>query len=161
DNICELTHAMNLPVSEHRVLLEKYGLDCLPLIVNVLTHGFNPNPLDWAAFRRPWHTFGQKLDRLPAPGSALSGKVRSYVAEWESSHGFWLAFLSLLASKLAGANAEVALATGNAILAAFLVALEAASIEFAKLQAMTSRTFAVTEAERLYEDLRRTSLFLD
>ena len=76
-----------------------------PFVLNVVTHGFNPYPLtsvSWPYFRAQWYTLGKQLETVATPGSGaiLEGRIKSYVAEWDSRTGFADGVFSLLFAKL-------------------------------------------------------------
>ena len=90
------------------------ALEVVPLVVNVLTHGFNPNPFDWGGFRQPWKDLGETLEQIPDPDTILDGRVESYVSEWDSSSGWIGTFINVgLAFLLPPPDDLLALETGR------------------------------------------------
>jgi hypothetical protein len=81
-----------------------YSLSVVPIappaVVNVVTHGFEPPNEDDNTFIAPFNALGEELNTLPAPGSALDGKVSTYVPRWDSSSGWAPAVESLFVSLL-------------------------------------------------------------
>jgi hypothetical protein len=74
-------------------------------VLNVITHGFKPNPFESDEdFLHMSYAIKSALESIPEKGSILEGRIRSYVSDWESSEGFWMAFFSLFAAKIAEAE---------------------------------------------------------
>ncbi len=84
-------------------------------MVNVVTHGFNPFITE-ATFIQPFETIANELDDLPTPGSALDGRVSSYVPQWDSTSGWAPALVSVAVSLAQPAFAPLALASANLFL---------------------------------------------
>jgi uncharacterized membrane protein len=81
-------------VSESDELNNETRLDVVPLVVNVLTHGWNSSGAAWQPYQN-------LLDNvLPAVGSTLLGRVSTYVSNWDSNSYFTPAFLQLAGSKV-------------------------------------------------------------
>jgi hypothetical protein len=69
------------------------SLEAVPLIVNIITHG-------WNSSGGHWDQYADVLDKqIPMPGSILEGRVETYVSDWESNDGFTTAFVTLAAAK--------------------------------------------------------------
>lgn len=105
-------------------------LRVVPLVVDVLSHGFKPDPNEsWSDFRGPWYDLASELAHVPAPDSTLDHRVAGYVTKWDSSTGFLNGIYALFASKVASAEAEIAPAEQAAleIAAASFRAVAAAS----------------------------------
>jgi len=124
--------------------------------VNIVTHGFNPTPPPigtWEGFRRGWHVMAKKLNAIPTDGAALSGRVATYVAEWESSAGFWDGFVYLIAAKAAEAGAEEAELAGDHAKAAKFSQRAAAHKAAARKLASTSAQHASDAADKIVKDV--------
>jgi hypothetical protein len=69
-------------------------------VVNVVTHGFNPDPRasSRASFRQPYSRLSTELESLPYPNSPIYGQVKSYTSRWDSSSGWDGAIASVVAS---------------------------------------------------------------
>ncbi len=133
-----------------------------PLVLNVVTHGFNPLPpilelvgrseFDpdgeaWVDFRSGWVTLASRLNAIPEVGSLLDGRVDTYIFEWDSSRGFLPAFGSLLLAKVADAAATNALNQGDPLRAiSFRVRanqFEASARNYATRSALLAESVAV------------------
>ena len=78
-------------------------------VINVVTHGFNPaRNINWSSFRANWYSMAAAFENMPTSGSFLAGRVKSYAPEWESGAGFFEAFGSLFAAKIAEAASKTA-----------------------------------------------------
>jgi FG-GAP-like repeat/Dockerin type I domain/CARDB len=74
------------------------GIDLVEIgagrFVQILTHGFNPNPFDFAGFRAPWKTTYRIAITGIAKDTVLKGLSNQYVSKWDSSSGWLPAVLS-------------------------------------------------------------------
>jgi probable HAF family extracellular repeat protein len=119
-----------------------------PKVVNIITHGFKPNPFQsWEDFRRPFTEMGQLLDSVPLANTELHGQVRSYVSQWDSSTGWLQAISSYL-------NSVVFVASGQPV-AASLALLQAS------FHMETARKLAEGAAHKIVNDVISMNLLGD
>lgn len=135
-------------------------------IVLIVTHGFNPTPPEifwwkpWEEFRETGFAIGQALALEPEPDTLLDGRIRFHVSEWDSSKGFWEAFVVLFVSKLAEANAVVADRRGDPLAGTlFLVSEEMKRI--AHELAKTSSVLAVQAGSQIFRSVQESLLLPD
>ena len=97
------------PIIDSDSTNDRGSVKIVPLVLNIVTHGFNPAGLlkadlpfhpGWSDFWTRWDGIGKTFDDVPVAGSILEGRVKSYVPKWDSSEGFYGGFVSLLLSKL-------------------------------------------------------------
>ncbi len=132
-------------------------------VINVVTHGFNPNPLDddWLVFRGVGYSLAQTMNKIPQPGSVLENRVTFYISKWESRMEFFGAFFTLLAAKYHDAyamDAEDRLSFAAAI-AARKVAQNLK--EAARSHVRNSSRYAADAATKIFNDLRSQYLLDD
>ena len=75
------------------------------------------------------------------------------MSEWDSSTGFWPAFVSLFVAKVAEAKAQVASDEGDTLLSATLLALANQYKEFAELYSTKSSMLAARAARTIASDV--------
>ncbi|MCZ7639380.1 MAG: hypothetical protein M5U12_27070 [Verrucomicrobia bacterium] len=131
----------------------------------VMTHGFNPKDpwggdhvAAWEDFRKASRDILGEMAALPVAGSALEHRVRSYVTMWNSSAGFWPAFVSLFFAKYCEAVAWNAFFSGKPadVLVATVMSQVLKLVAIAKSQ--ESRYLAAVAAYRVFDELRNDQL---
>jgi hypothetical protein len=80
------------------------ALKVVPLVVNVVTHGFQPVDEGVPAI---FGTIAESIRELPADDSILDGRVASVVPSWDATSVFRPAFASLLGAKIALARSQL------------------------------------------------------
>ncbi len=88
------------------------ALKIVPLVVNVVTHGFLPYPDDPES---PvlYQALANTLEEVPEPDSILEGRVTSLVPSWDSTTLFRAGFGFLMAAKIADVEATLLLDKGD------------------------------------------------
>lgn len=133
----------------------------MPLVVNVLTHGWNPDPRpdSWEAFRELWlEDWKNLLEGIPAEGSLLDGRVKSYVTQWDSSRSFTLGVGALVLATLADRINTIPLIPPDWKLA--LSGIEGAAKLAALVFGLDSRQAAAEAAEKVVADLKNQMLLI-
>lgn len=134
-----------------------------PTVVNVATHGFNPNSVDdpdWDGFRANWFAMQQIFDEpqpvgLVHPDSDLANRVQTYVATWDSHAGFRGNFITLLGAKLLEAGAAT---TTNPVARLQLELSLDILLARVRNRAKTSAVLAESAAIRIADDVRNLLL---
>jgi uncharacterized membrane protein len=129
----------------------KQGLKTVALVVNIISHGANPN-LPKSEFLPNFDQLKQVLDVLPARGSTLDGRVSSYRADWDSTSFFYDGFKALLVSKLAFAESVLSFLT-DPELSSGLLATSAASYSIAAATSLISDIYLKLAAQQVLEDI--------
>ena len=73
-----------------------------PLVVVIVTPGFNPTPSDPTSYG-PFNQLASDLANIPEEGSTLDGRVATYVTHWDSTTSFLSGLASLVGSYVASA----------------------------------------------------------
>jgi hypothetical protein len=84
-------------VSETSTANNQETMRVVPLVVDVVSPGFNPDVPE-SAFLKPFIDLAEDLERVPASNSILANRVASYVSQWDSTPHFFAGFKSLLMS---------------------------------------------------------------
>jgi Dockerin type I domain len=126
-----------------------FAVEVYPLVVHVVTPGYNPDPSD-SGFLADFVALARALENVPAEGSILDGRVKSDVVSWDSWSKFDTGMQWLFAAKLADSLAQL---EENLVIAAGWQAL---AIDFERVAAayagpadLILTAAAFTEAQRL------------
>lgn len=66
--------------------------------VNVLIHGYDPNPFSYESMWRTWRSFADGLEAFAESSNVdeLTGNVGTHVTQWRSSEGWHSAFIDVI-----------------------------------------------------------------
>lgn len=124
-------------VAESNEQNNKQFIRLLPLIVDVVTHGFNPgeNP---DLFLTTFQLLADELEGVPADHSVLDGRIKSLVPGWDSTTAFYDGFRNLLLSKIAQLVPTIVTQGFSAVLRSLAAATQAESDRILESAALES-----------------------
>ena len=128
----------------------QYAISVVPLVVEVVSPGFNPLPeiTSPQSFLAPFVSLALTLQDIPSAGSTLDNRVASYVSTWDSTKSFRTGFLDVMLANLE--QAEVAQGSIDPTIGAQQIA---AFISKAQTSALASDFYLYDAAVTIVNDL--------
>lgn len=124
------------------------SLEYVPLVVNVLTHGWQSTGADWVAAG-----YDFAMDSMPMWGAILDQRIGTYVSNWDSNPGFTEALVLLIVAQALRDDAAV-----NALNSGFDLALALHFEHIAKEDAALAKSKAIDAAETIAREVEQQYL---